>query len=55
MITDVKTSKSFTVLVRIESAERNFEKTAIEIEKKDGRDHLKAIQVGASNTRVVFE
>ncbi len=50
-----QTSKSFAVLVRLESGDQTFDRAAIEVVKQDGADHLKAIQIGHSNTRVLFE
>ena len=55
VITQVKTSKSFTVFVRLETAIHDYDKTALEISNAGGEQKQKALDVGGSNTRLVFE
>ncbi len=54
IFTDQKTLKSVTVPAKIESSSKKFDTTSIEAEKQGDMDHIKAIELGGSTTKVEF-
>jgi hypothetical protein len=55
VITDVKTSKSFTVVVKTENSDRKFDVTQVATAKRDGENRVLSVAVGGSPTKVLFE
>lgn len=55
IVTNLQTDKSFTLIVKTETAETKFATTSLNTSKKDGRSVLGAIEVGGSTTKLVFE
>lgn len=47
-------SKSFTVPVKVEHESKKFGETSVETADKDGAKNLAAINLGGSDTRLVF-
>ena len=43
------------IVATLETADRKFDETAVFISKADGRNRIQWIQIGGSNTKVVFE
>lgn len=54
IVTDEAHGKSVTVSVTIEHADRKFDATAVESVSKEGKDNIKSIGLGGSNTRLVL-
>ena len=48
-------SKSVTVPVKVEKAEKKFDATAVETKTENGTKSIEAIRLGGSTTRLVFE
>src|SRR5271170_7069233 len=54
IFTDVESSKSFTVAVKVENAARKFGETMVESHNQNGMDNIQAIDLAGSNTRLEF-
>jgi hypothetical protein len=54
IFTDQKTFKSVTVPAKVESSSKKFESTQIDAEKQGDMDHIKAIELGGSTTKLEF-
>jgi hypothetical protein len=52
--TNQDTFKSFTAPVKIEQAPQKFGQTAVDTAKQDGADHIQAIELGGSSTKLEF-
>ena len=50
--TNQDTLKSFQAPVKIEQAPTKFDETAVESTKQDGADHMNAIDLGGSTTKL---
>jgi len=48
-------SKSVTVPVKLEKADKKFDETAVETKEENGVRSMEAIRLGGSTTRIVFE
>lgn len=55
IVTSLKTYKSFTMMVKTETVETKFATTSVDTTRKDGQSTLRAIEVGGSTTKLVFE
>ena len=55
IVTNLQTDKSFTLIVKTETAGTKFERTSLDTIKKDGQMRLQAIEVGGSTIKLVFE
>ncbi len=47
--------KSITVPVKVETADKKFDTTAVETKTENGMKSVEAIRLGGSTTRIVFE
>jgi len=54
VFTDVRTSKSVTVPVKIETNAKKFAVTSVDSSGKDGAERIDAIQLGGSTTKLEF-
>jgi hypothetical protein len=54
VFTEVQTSKSWTAPVKIGTSDRKFGETAVESSHLGDMDHIQAIDLGGSNTRLEF-
>jgi hypothetical protein len=54
ILTDQTRGKSVTIPVTIEHAEKKFNDTEVESTNKDGKDSIRAIMLGGSDTRIVL-
>ncbi len=54
VFTDQKTLKSVTVPAKVESSSKKYESTQIDAEKQGDMDHIKAIELGGSTTKLEF-
>jgi hypothetical protein len=54
VFTEAQGSKSFTVPVKVESADRKFGQTAVESTNQNGMDNIHSIDLAGSNTRLEF-
>jgi hypothetical protein len=52
VFTDERDGKSFSVPVKIENSDRKFDNTSVESTNQDGMDHIQAIDLGGSKTRL---
>jgi hypothetical protein len=52
--TNEDTSKTYTAPVKIEQAQQKFDQTAVDTNKQDGADHIQAIELGGSSTKLEF-
>jgi hypothetical protein len=55
VFTDVQSSKTWTAPVKIENADRKFGQTAMETTNSGDMDHIQAIDLGGSNTKLKFD
>lgn len=54
IFTNVDNGKKFTAPVKLETAPAKFDETAVESTTQNGTAHIKAIELGGSNTQVEF-
>jgi type 1 fimbria pilin len=54
VFTDLKTSKSFTVPVKIETGDKKFRYTAVDSTAEGGTERINAIELGGSTTKLEF-
>jgi len=54
VFTNVDTSEKFTVPVKIDNAAKKHDHTAVESNKQNGTDTIKAIELGGSNETLEF-
>ena len=54
VLTDVAKNKTYTAPVKIETEDKKFDQTAVVTDNSDGANHIKAIEVGGSNTKLDF-
>jgi hypothetical protein len=54
ILTEVETRESFTVPVKVQTADKKFEQTAVVTTDKSGATQIEAIEVGGSTTRLAF-
>ena len=54
VFTEAKGSKSFTIPVKVENANRKFGRTAVESTNQNGMDNIQSIDLAGSNTRLEF-
>jgi hypothetical protein len=52
VFTNVETGKSFTAPVKINSAAKKFDNTAVDTTKNNGADQIKTIELGGSTTQL---
>jgi hypothetical protein len=52
--TDLRTSKSFVVPVKIETGDRKFKMTAVDSTTEGSSERIKSIELGGSSTRIDF-
>ncbi len=55
LITDKKSEKSYTVVVKTEDSESKFEHTFIATSKRDGENKLISLSIGGTKTKIIFE
>jgi VCBS repeat-containing protein len=51
---ELQSSKSFTVPVKVESADRKFGQTVVESTTQNGMDNIQSIDLAGSNTKLEF-
>jgi len=54
VFTDVQSAKTFTAPVKIETSGQKFGETALETSNSGDMDHIQAINLGGSNTKLEF-
>jgi hypothetical protein len=54
IFTEAQSSKSFTVPVKIETANRKFDQTVVESTNQNGMDNIQSIDLGGSTTKLEF-
>jgi hypothetical protein len=54
VFTDVQSAKTFTAQVKIETSAQKFGETALETTSGGEMDHIQAIDLGGSNTKLEF-
>jgi hypothetical protein len=54
IFTEAQSSKSFTVPVKIETANRKFDQTVVESTTQNGMDNIQSIDLGGSTTKLEF-
>lgn len=54
VFTDVQSSKSWTVPVKVENGNQRFDATTIESKSEGDMGHIQAIDLGGSNTKLEF-
>jgi hypothetical protein len=54
VFTDVQSSKSFTVPVKVENTDPKNSQTMVETSKLNGMDNISAIHLGGSTTKLEF-
>lgn len=54
VFTDAQSSKTWTAPVKIENSARKFEQTVVESTHQGDMDHIHAIDLGGSNTKLEF-
>ena len=52
VFTNLDTGKSFTAPVTVKAADKKFENTAVDTQKQNGKDEIKTIELGGSNTQL---
>ena len=52
VFTNMDTGKSVTAPVKVQTASKKFENTAVDTEKQNGADEIKSIELGGSNTQL---
>ncbi len=48
------TMKSYTAPVKIEQAQQKFDQTAVDTNQQNGSNHIQAIELGGSSTKLDF-
>lgn len=54
VFTDARSAKSFSIPVKVETAEKKFGYTTVESNDQAGMDTIQAIDLGGSNTRLTL-
>lgn len=54
IFTNVDNNKSFTVPVKVESAEKKFDQTAVDTTQASGSSKVESIEAGGSTTKLEF-
>jgi hypothetical protein len=54
IFTNVDSAKSFTVPVKVESAEKKFDQTAVDTKDANGSSTVESIELGGSTTKLGF-
>jgi len=54
IFTDLQSSESFTVPVKVEATDKKFEETRVDATKDNGTDVIKDIELGGSKTKIEF-
>jgi len=54
VFTDVQSSKSWTAPVKIENSDKRFDTTRVETTNQGEMDHINAIDLAGSNTKLEF-
>jgi hypothetical protein len=54
VLTDVNKNETYTIAVKIGTAEKKFDQTRVVTAASDGATHLKVIEIGGSTTRLEF-
>ena len=54
VFTAVESGKSFTAPAKLQTAAKKFDMTAVDTDKKTDADHISAIELGGTNTKIEF-
>lgn len=54
VFTEVESGKKFTAPASLKTADRKYDVTAVDTDKKADADHMQAIELGGTNTKVEF-
>lgn len=54
IFTDVESGKKFTAPAAMKTADKKFDVTAVDTDKKADADHMQAIELGGTNTKIEF-
>jgi hypothetical protein len=54
VFTDAESSKSFTVPVKVENADKKFDQTTVETTSQNGMDNIRVIDLAGSTTKLEF-
>jgi hypothetical protein len=54
VFTEAQSSKSFTVPVKVENADKKFDRTIVESTNQNGMDNIRSIDLAGSTTKLEF-
>jgi hypothetical protein len=54
VLKDTDNNKTYTTTVKVETEDKKFDETAVVTDNNNGATHIRAIEIGGSNTKLEF-